>query len=198
MLQRGIQVSHEAIRAWCRKFGQTLANQLRRRHRQPDRKWHLDEMRVVINGEIIWLWRAVDTDGVVLDILAQKKRDKKAAKRFFKKLLRSQKRVPRVIITDKLKSYVAARKEVLPSVEHRQHKGLNNRAENSHQPTRERERRMRRFKSMGQMQRFLAAFGPIGNHFRPRRHRLKAADYRQTMRERFRIWNEGSGLAGAA
>ena len=106
--------------------------------------------------------------------------------------------VPRVLITDKLASYGAAKREVLPSVEHRQHKGLNNRAENSHQPTRERERRMRRFKSAGHAQRFLAAYGPIAAHFRPRRHRLTAHAYRQARQERFATWRQVTSLRVAS
>jgi putative transposase len=120
----------------------------------------------------------------VLDILMQQHRDTQAAKRFFRKLLKQQGFVPRVIVTDKLKSYEAVQKHMLKSVEHRQHKGLNNRAENSHQPTRTRARRMRRFKSLGQAQQFLAAFGPIRDHFHPKQHQLTAHRYREQMRQR--------------
>jgi len=134
----------------------------------------------------------------VLDVLLQGHRDTKAAKRFFCKLLKKQGFVPRVIVTDKLKSYEAAKKRVMPSVEHRQHKGLNNRAENSHQPTRVRERRMRRFKSPGQAQRFLSAFGPIRDHFHPKQHQLTAHRYRQQLRQRFQDWREVVGLKSAA
>jgi putative transposase len=128
----------------------------------------------------------------------QCRRDKKAAKKFFRKLLKGCQYVPRVIITDQLKSYGAAKREILPSVEHRQHRYLNHRAENSHQPTRQRERRMGRFKSPGHAQRFLAAYGPMAEHFRPRRHRLPAREYRQEMRQRFQIWREVTGTARAA
>lgn len=117
----------------------------------------------------------------------QRRRNKQAAKKFFRKLLKGLAYVPRVIITDKLKSYSAAKREILPGVEHRQHRYLNNRAENSHQPTRQRERRMQRFKSPGQAQRFLAAYGPIAQHFRPRRRRFSAPVYRQELRQRFQI-----------
>ena len=127
----------------------------------------MDEVFLTIKGERQYLWRAVDQDGNVLDILVQRHRDKKAAKKFFRKLLKGLTYVPRVIVTDKLKSYGAAKREILPGVEHRQHRYLNNRAENSHQPTRQRERRMHRFKSPGQAQRFLAAYGPTAQHFRP-------------------------------
>jgi putative transposase len=135
MLERGVIVSYETIRRWCMKFGQQYANSLRRRRPRPGDKWHLDEVFIKINGEQKYLWRAVDQDGNVLDILVQNRRDKTAARRFFRKLLRKTRTVPRVIVTDKLRSYGAAHREVMPSVEHRSHKGLNNRAENSHQPT---------------------------------------------------------------
>jgi transposase-like protein len=131
-------VTYEAIRKWCSKFGQQYANQLRRRRPRPGDKWHLDEMVLTIKGERHHLWRAVDQAGNILDILVQRRRDKRAAKKFFRKLLKGLAYVPRVIITDKLKSSGAAKREILPGVEHRQHRYLNNRAENSHQPTRQR------------------------------------------------------------
>ena len=147
MAMRGLFLSYETIRYWCLKFGQTYANDLRRRSLRPGDAWHLDEVFLKINGRIHYLWRAVDQDRDVLDIMVQSKRNKKAAKRFFRKLLKGLRYVPRVIITDRLRSYGAAKAEVLQSVEHCHDKGLNNRAENSHQPTRLRERVMRRFKS---------------------------------------------------
>jgi putative transposase len=198
LFARGIVVTYEAIRKWCRKFGQRYANQLRRRRPQPGGKWHLDEVFLSINGQRQYLWRAVDQDGTVLDILVQRWRDKKAAKTFFRKLLKGLHYVPRLIITDKLRSYGAAKQEVLPSVEHRQHRYLNNRAENSHQPTRQRERRMQGFKSPGHAQRFLSTYGPISQHFRLRRHRLPAPAYRQEMAPRFQRWQEITGTAMAA
>jgi putative transposase len=140
----------------------------------------------------------VDQDGNVLDILVQSRRNKQAAKRFFRKLLKRLHYVPRVIITDKLRSYAAAKREILPGVEHRQHKGLNNRAENSHQPTRLREKKMRRFKPVKQAQRFLSAFGPISGHFQPRRHLLRAGEYRATLQDRFQQWNEVTGVKQVA
>jgi putative transposase len=197
LFARGVIISYEAIRKWCRKFGQQYANQLRRRHPRPGDKWHLDEVFLTINGERQYLWRAVDQDGHVLDILVQRHRDKSAAKKFFRKLLKGCQYVPRVLITDQLKSYGAAKREFLPSVEHRQHRYLNNRAENSHQPTRQRERRMQGFKSSGHAQRFLAAYGPIAQHFRPRRHLRSAPAYRQEMVQRFQSWREATGLAAA-
>jgi putative transposase len=158
MFERGVLLTYETVRNWCTKFGQDYTNKLKHRRPQPGDKWHLDEVFLTINGKRSYLWRAVDQDGHVLDILVQSRRNKKAAKKFFKKLLKGLQYAPRVIITDKLKSYEAAKKEILPNVGHRQHKYLNNRAENSHQPTRERERRMQRFKSAGHAQRFLSAY----------------------------------------
>jgi len=188
LAERGVIVTDETVRQWCQKFGQTYANALRRRRPRPGDKWHLDEVFVSINGAQQYLWRAVDQDGNVLDMLVQRRRDKRAAVNFLRKLLKGLAFVPRVLITDTLASYGAAKRDVLPSVEHRQHKRRNNRAENSHQPTRERERRMRRFKSPGHAQRFLAAYGPIADHCRPRRHRLTADAYRATRAERFATW----------
>ncbi len=169
LARRGVALSYETVREWCLKFGQTYANSLRRRAPRPGDRWHLDEMFLKINGRLHYLWRAVDQDGEALDILVQRHRDKKAAKKFFRKLLKGLRYVPRAIITDKLRSYHAAIAELLPGVEHLQHKYQNNRVENSHQQTRLRERVMRRFKSAGQAQRFLSAFGIIGSHFRPGR-----------------------------
>jgi putative transposase len=168
---RGVIVTHEAIRKWCQKFGQAYANQLRRRRPQPGDKWHLDEVFLSINSERHCLWRAVDQDGNVLDVLVQRRPNTHAAKKFFRKLLKGCRYVPRVIITDRLKSYGAAKREILPGAEHRQ-----------------RERRMQGFKSPGHAQRFLAAYGPIAQHFRPRRHRLSAPEYRQEMGKRFHTW----------
>jgi putative transposase len=196
--ERGIIVSYETIRQWSRKFGQTYANQLRRRRARPGDKWFLDEVFLTINGKTHYLWRAVDQAGNVLDILVQSRRNKGAAKKFFRKLLKGCQYVPRVLITDKLGSYEAAKKEVMPSVEHRRHRRLNNRAENSHQPTRQRERTMRRFTSPGHAQRFLSTFGPIREHFCPRRHRLRADEYRRERARRFQVWNEVSCLQMAA
>jgi putative transposase len=198
LFARGIMVTYEAIRKWCRKFGQSYANELRHRRPRPGNKWHLDEVFLTINGERHYLWRAVDQDGNILDILVQRRRNKNAAKKFFRKLLKRLTYMPRVIITDQLKSYGAAKQDILPSVEHRQHRYLNNRAENSHQPTRQREQRMHGFKSPGHAQRFLAAYGPIAQHFRPRRHRFSASAYRQERQQRFQMWGEITGMGVAA
>ena len=191
---RGIAVSDETVREWCLKFGQTYANDLRRRSPRPGDRWHLDEVFLKINGRIHYLWRAVDQDGDVLDILVQSRRDKKAAIKFFLKLLKTLRYIPRTLVTDKLKSYSAAKAEVMPSVAHLQQKYQNNRVENSHQPTRLREKVMRRFKSAGHAQRFLSAFGVISSHFRVGRHLYRASGYRAVMRLRFALWEEAIGV----
>jgi len=177
LASRGIMVSHETVRQWALKFGQAFANRVRRRLPAAGDKRHLDEVVLTIAGVKHWLWRAVDQTGTVLDILVQSRRDTQAAKRLLRKLLKRQCRAPRVMVTDKLASYGAARREVMPSVEHRKHKGLNNRAENSHQPTRRRERQMKRFKSAGQAQRFLSAHDGINNLFLLRRHHRAVQRY---------------------
>ncbi|MDP9378771.1 MAG: IS6 family transposase [Chloroflexota bacterium] len=198
LYERGVVVTYETLWQWCRKFGQAYANQLRRRRGRTGDKWHLDEVFLKINGKTHYLWRAVDQEGNVLDILVQSRRNKAAAKTFFRKLLKGCGYVPRVIITDKLKSYGAAKREVLPGVEHRQSRYLNNQAENSHQPTRRRERVMQRFKSAGHAQRFLSAFCPIREHFCARRHRMKAGEYRAQRQSRFQVWNEVTGTGAVA
>jgi putative transposase len=157
MAARGVIVSHGAVRYWGRTFGQESANQLRRRRPQPVDKWFLDAVFLTINGTRHYLERAVDQDDHVLDSLVQRRCHKPAAKKFFKKLLQGLCYVPRVLITDKLKSYAAAKREVLLDVDHRQSRSLNNRGEHAHRPSRERERRMQRFTSPGHAQRFLAA-----------------------------------------
>jgi putative transposase len=191
---RGILISHETLRQWALKFGQGFANQIRRRLPAAGDKWHLDEVVISIAGQKHWLWRAVDQHGIVLDILVQSRRDAKGAKRLLRKLLKKQRMAPRVMITDKLASYAAATREVMPDVEHRQHKGLNNRAENSHQPTRRRERIMKRFKSAGQAQRFLSVHDQVANLFRRPAH-TTAADHRKARAQAFTAWAEVTGVA---
>jgi len=198
LAMRGVSLSYETVREWCLKFGQTYANGLRHKSPRPGDRWHLDEVFLKINGRLHYLWRAVDQDGDALDILVQSRRDKKAAKKFFRKLLKRLRYVPRVIITDKLKSYSAAKAEVMPGVEHLQQKYQNNRAENSHQPTRLREQFMRRFKSAGHTQRFLSVFGIITSHFRVGRHLYRANGYREVMKSRFATWEEVISVEAAA
>src|ERR671928_430681 len=170
LAERGIAVTHESIRQWCLRFGAGFARRLRRRRPKPGDTWHLDEVYLRINGALHYLWRAVDQDGVVLDILVQARRNATAAKRFFKRLLAGLKYKPRRLVTDGLRSYGVAHREILPEVKHRTSRYLNNRAENSHRPTRRRERQMQRFKSVEQAQRFLSSHAMIYGHFRPRRH----------------------------
>jgi putative transposase len=195
---RGIVMSHETVRQWAMKFGQAFANQIRRRLPQAGDKWHLDEVVLKIAGTTHWLWRAVDQHGVVLDVLVQSRRDARSARHLLRKLLKRQGRVPRVLFTDKLASYTAAKRDLMPAVEHRRHKGLNNRAENSHQPTRRRERQMKRFKSAGQAQRFLSAHDQISNLFHLRRDHVTAAEHRVARMQAFQVWAEISSVTAAA
>ena len=178
---RGVVVSYETIREWCLRFGRLFANALKRRRAKPGDKWFLDEVFIRIRGKLHYLWRAVDQNGHVLDILVQSRRNTDAAKRFFRKLLRGLQYVPRVIVTDKLRSYAAAKREIIPGVEHRQSKYLNNRAEVSHQPTRRRERQMQRFKSPRHAQQFLSAH-----------------EHRAARDAAFHTWREVVGVASAA
>jgi putative transposase len=198
LAERGVQVSYEAIRLWCRRFGPAFAAALRRRRPRAGDKWHLDEVQLKIKGRKRWLWRAVDSDGLVLDILVQERRNREAAECFLRRVLAGEEQAPRVVVTDKLASYPPALRRVLPQTEHRRHKGLNNRAENSHRPVRKRERVLQRFKSPEHAQRFLEPFGALCNHFRPRRHLLPAEQYRQIRTERFRQWREVARLQSAA
>ena len=157
LAERGVLVTHESIRNWCRKFGPEFAKRLRRRRPQPGDTWHLDEVFVRIRGVLHYIWRAVDQHGVVLDILVQEKRDGAAAKRFLKRLLRGLQYKPKRLVTDGLRSYGVAHRTLLPDIKHRTSRYLNNRAETSHRPTRRRERQMQRFKSRDQAQDFLSA-----------------------------------------
>lgn len=195
---RGVVVSYESIRNWGIRFGRVFANALKRRRPRPGDKWFMDEVFIRIRGKLHYLWRAVDQDGNVLDILVQRRRNAKAAKRFFRKLLKSLQYVPRVIVTDKLRSYAAAKRDILPGVAHRQSRYLNNRAEVSHQPTRRRERQMQRFKSARHAQRFLPNHSRIHNHFQLRRHLVPASEYRSARDAAFRSWREAIGVAPAA
>ncbi|MFD5662492.1 IS6 family transposase [Streptomyces hirsutus] len=196
MLARGVIVSYGSVRRWCLKCGQAYTGALRRRRPRPGDTWHPDEVFIKINGELKYRWRTVDAHGTVLDILVQNRRDAAAARCFFRTLLKTTRTVPRVVVTDRLRSYGAAHREVLPSVEHHSHQGLNNRAENSHQPTRQRERAVKGFRSVGAAQRFLAAFSGISPHFRPHRHLMTATKYRTEMTIRFALWDQIAGVAG--
>ena len=198
LAERGVIVTAETIRRWSREFGQADANTLRRRRPRPGDNWHLDEVFMTINGATHSLWRAGDQDGHVLDLLVQRRRSKAAAKQFFRRLRTGRQYGPRVLSTDTRASDGAAKREVLPRVAHRQHQRRNKRAEHAHQPTRARERRMRRCKRPGQAQRFLAASGPSAAHCRPRRHRLTAPTYRATRAARFATWRAVTGVPALA
>jgi putative transposase len=174
MLARGIEVSHEAIRLWTLRFGTEYARRLRRTRGTCSNIWHLDELCLIINGERGWLWRAVDDAGEVLDILVQRRRSALAAARFFRKLVKGGRMVPRAIVTDRLASYAAAKAVVMPTVSDLRGWRQNNRVENSHQPVRRRERGMQRFKSLRHAARFCrcsvrsaTSFGPVAMRSRP-------------------------------
>ena len=195
LARRGITVSYEAIRLWCIKFGLEYARGLKRRLGRLGDTWHLDEVFVTIQGRRQYLWRVVDQDRDVIDILVQSRRNRRAAKRFFRKLLKGQGRVPCRLITDKLQSDPAAHRELMPSVIHCTDQDQNNRAEVFHEPTRQRERQMRRFKSPGQAQRFLTVHGLVQNLFRVGRHLLQARHHRELRGRAFQTWHEVSCAA---
>jgi putative transposase len=190
MVKRGVRVTYETVREWCCKFGSLYAAKLRKKRARIGPRWYLDEVFLKMNGVQHYLWRAVDQHGVVIDILVQARRDRWAALRFFRKLLHTVGRAPQVIITDKLRSYAAAKRLIWPNVTHWQSRYLNNRAENSHQPTRLRERQMKRFQSPEQAQQFLSIFESINAPFRLRRHLLSATRYRQLLRNAFLLWSK--------
>jgi putative transposase len=198
LAERGINVSFQTVSEWAAKFGLKFAHLLRHRSRGHfSDKWQLDEMVVTIKGKKYWLWRAVDSNGYVLDALLQSRRNKAAALKLMRKLLKHHGTAPRVMVTDKLRSYSAAKSQLMPRVEHRSHKGLNNRAENSHLVVRRRERRMMRFKSARQCQRFVSTHGPIANLFLLHRKWLSAADRRQLRTHAISIWREIAGSIAA-
>ena len=192
--ERGINVSYESIRLWCNKFGQTYAKRLKLRHQGFGDTFYIDEVFVKIQGKQQYLWRAVDQDGEVVDVFLQSRRDGKAAKRFFKRLLKNHNSEPRRIVTDKLRSYGVAHRELIPDTIHDTTQYANNRAELSHQPTRERERSMRRFKSMQQAQRFLSVHTMVYNLFNLGRHLVSAEHYRLLRQRAFASWKEAAAV----
>ena len=189
LAERGIVVSYEAIRLWCIKFGPKYSRKLRRNHSGFGDMFYLDEVFVRIAGKLYYLWRAVDQDGEVVDVFLQSKRDGLAAKRFFKRFLKSHKGEPRKIVTDKLRSYGVAHRELIPGSIHDTSQYANNRSELSDQPTRVRERVMRRFKSTTQAQRFLAAHASVYNLFNLGRHLITASHYRSLGTSAFTEWD---------
>src|ERR1700709_1749552 len=194
LLERGVAVTSAPIRCWCDKFGAGFAQCAKAVRRKPGSTWHLDEMFVMLRGEPYLLWRAVDDHGADLDVLVQKRRDKAAAKRFFRKVLRSNP-VPRKIVTDPLRSYPAA-KDDIPELAHAKHvfvkaaARVNNRAENSHQPTRRRERQMRGLRDARRTQAFLSCFGLIRQHFALPKHQMNGACHRAALKERLATWHD--------
>lgn len=189
LAERGITVSYESIRLWCKKFGPKFARRLKRKHQGYGDTFYVDEVFVKINGKQHYLWRAVDQDGEVVDVLLQTRRDGAAAKRFFRRLLKSQGGEPRKIITDKLRSYGVAHRQLMPDIVHDTSQYANNRVELSHQPTRVRERGMRRFKSIEQAQLFLSVHAAVFNLFNLGRHAVKAKHYRLFRQCAFASWN---------
>ena len=188
LAEKGIVVTHESICLWCNKFGSEYAKKLRRQHQGYGDTFFLDEVFVKIQGKQLYLWRAIDQDGKVVDILLQAHRDGAAAKRFFKRLLKNCRNEPRKIVTDKLKSYGVAHRELVPDTNHDNSQYANNRAELSHQTTRVRERGMRRFKSMESAQRFLEAHAAVSNLFNLSRHLVSASHYRDLRQGAFASW----------
>jgi putative transposase len=188
LAQRGINVSYEAIRLWCIRFGPKYAARLKKKHQGYGDTFFIDEVFIKIDGKQHYLWRAVDQDGEIVDVFLQKRRDGAAAKRFFKRLLKKHRDEPRKIVTDKLRSYGVAHRELIPDTIHDTSQYANNRAELSHQPTRVRERGMRRFKSIIQAQRFLGVHSVVYNLFNLGRHLTSARHYRIFRLRAFASW----------
>ena len=190
---RGIDISHEAIRSWCLKFARHFKDVIQKRERKPSDKWHLDEMAIKMNGKPYVLWRAVDSEGFELDIFLQKRRDKKAAIRFLSRLLKSYPE-PRVIVTDKLRSYRKPIKHMCPKTDHRTHKRLNNRVENAYQPSRRKEACLIKFKSPPGTQSLLSLMGKVRNIFSVEvgRYTKKASNRRLAFAAAKAIWVEAA------
>ncbi len=195
LAERGLDISYETVRRWFLKFGGPIARNLRRTRPTPSDYWHLDEMAVVIRGKRHWLWRAVDNEGEVLDFLVQPKRNARAALKLMKKLLKRQGFAPTRIVTDKLRSYHVAFRSIGLTAEHIDSRRANNRAENSHQPVRRRERKQQRFKSPGSAQRFLNIQSAVYNNFYLQRHLLKRPMFKQHRAEAFDLWKDASAAA---
>ena len=195
LVERGLDVSYETIRRWVLKFGPAFARRLRRRRPRPSSRWHLDEMVVLIGGKRMYLWRAVDDEGEVLDVLVQRRRDKSAAKKLMRKLLKKHGFAPSVIVTDKLRSYASAFRDIGLSARHEQRLRKNNRAENSHLPVRRRERKLQRFKSPGSAQRFLSAHAAVYNTFNLQRHLISRHTLRAFRSEAADQWNAAVAAA---
>ncbi len=195
LAERGIDVSYETVRRWALKFGLVYADRLRRCRPRTTARWHLDEVFVSINGKRVYLWRAVDSEGEVLDILVQSRRNKKAALKLMRKLLKKQGYAPDEVVTDKLPSYRAALGDLGMHGKHVTGGRMNNRVENSHLPVRHRERRMQRFKSAGSAQRFLSTHAAVYNVFNVQRHLISRTTLRQFRGEAMLTWQSVTAAA---
>ena len=191
----GIEVSYESIRRWVARFGPEIARRPRPDRFRPHPLWHLDEMFVAMDGKPMYLWRAIDQNGEVLDIFVQAKRDKKAALRLMRRLLKKHGIAPRTIVTDKLRSYGAAFRELGLTARHHQGRWKNNRIEGSHVCVRRKERRIQGFRSPGSAQRFLSLHAATYNAFNARRHLVSAASHRDRRRQAFARWREAASVA---
>jgi putative transposase len=194
LAERGIQVSYESIRRWVARFGTQIARRLRHHRPRPHSLWHLDEVFVSMNGQRSYLWRAIDQNGEILDVLVQAKRDKKAALKLMRKLMKKSGLAPRTIVTDKLRSYSAAFRDLGLTARHHQARWKNNRIERSHVYVRRRERRMQGFRSPGAAQRFLSLHAATYNAFNTRRHIITATEHRKRRDQAFTIWRGAAGL----
>jgi putative transposase len=192
---RGLDISYETVRRWFLKFGEPMARNLRQMRPTPSDHWHLDEMVIVIRGRHHWLWRAVDNEGEVLDFLVQSRRNAKAALKLMRKLLKKHGWGPTRITTDKLRSYHVAFRTLGLTAEHIDNKRANNRAENSHQPVRRRERKMQRFKSPGSAQRFLNIQSAVYNNFYVQRHLLRRSQFKRFRNDAFTVWESATAAA---
>jgi putative transposase len=195
LAERGIVVSYETVRRWVNHFGPTIAAELRKRRPKPHASWHLDEMYLKIAGRMVYLWRAVDAEGEVLDVLIQSKRNKLAALKLMRKLLKKYGFVPERMTTDKLASYAAAVRKLGIESRHQTNRWANNRAENSHQPTRRRERKMQRFKSLGSAQRFLSTHAAVYNAFNVQRHLASRHTHQKLRSEAMNVWHAAAVAA---
>ena len=195
LAERGLDISYETVRRWVTKFGPLFARELRHRRPRPTDRWHMDEMVVTIAGKRFWLWRAVDSEGEVLDLLVQSRRNTAAALRLMRKLLRKQGFAPETIVTDKLRSYGAAIRELGLSMRHEQGRRQNNRAENAHRPTRRRESKMPRFKSPGSAQRFLSAHAAVHNTFNIERHLISRKTLKSFRAEAMEQWRQATAIS---
>ena len=195
LAERGIAVSYETIRRWVNHFEPIIAADLRKRRPRPHSIWHMDEVYLKIGGRMVYLWRAVDAEGEVLDVLVQSKRNKHAAMKLMRKLLRKYGFVPDQLVTDDLRSYGAAAHELGIASRHERGRWKNNRAENSHQPTRRRERKMQRFKSPGSAQKFLSTHAAVYNVFNVQRHLTSAQTHRAFRATAMNTWREALAAA---